>query len=203
MRLNRADVRAYLGKTSSGKSTLARHQAKAFSRVLVFDPNGEDEWAEGAILCAHREYLVNLCRRPGPLRICWRSEGLKAGDVDHFEWANRCALAAEDLVVVWDEVDLYTTPGTLPPYAKRIVNAGRHAGLRLFALCRRPHMMNRSLSAQANRIMAFRSTEPRDLAYFRDHLGPEAAAAIPGLADYHAVDWTDTAGWSVKKSPFR
>lgn len=127
--------------------------------------------------------------------------GLADGAEDAFEFANRCALAAGDMLVVWDEVDRFSTAAKMPPAAKRIVNAGRHVGLRLFACSRRPYMMNRDLTALATRMAIFRTTEPRDLRYFADYVGA-AAENVPGLEAYHALDWTEH-GAAVKKSPFR
>jgi len=200
MRLKAADIRVFLGKSGSGKSTLARFQARRFRRQMIFNPNLEPDWEKGAIVCADPAYLVQLCRRDGPLRVCWQGMGLAEGNEEAFEFANRCALAAGDMVLIWDEVDRFSTAARMPTHAKRIVNAGRHAGLRVFACSRRPYMMNRELTALATRMAIFRTTEPRDLKYFAEYVGA-AAEGIPDLAAYHALDWSEH-GSAVKKSPF-
>ncbi|MGE5476173.1 MAG: hypothetical protein ACM3Q1_05930 [Bacteroidales bacterium] len=199
MRLDAADIRLCLGKSGSGKSTLARSWVRAEKRVLIFDPNGEDDWAKGAHVTDNHAELVELVAAKGRVRICWR--GVMTGGEAAFEWANRCAWAAEDMFVVWDEVDRFVTPAQMPPIADNVVQAGRHRGLHVIACSRRPYRMNRTLSALATRMAVFRSTEPRDLRYFAELMG-EAAKGIPTLRDYHALDWTE-GGTSIKKSPFK
>ncbi len=199
MKLDVADNRACFGKSSSGKSTLARHWVKGARRVMIFDPNGEDAWAEGAHVTEDPAELVELVAKPGPSRICWR--GVMTGGADAFEWGNRCAWAGEDFYLVWDEVDRFTTPTALPPTADKIANAGRHRGIRIIACSRRPFRMPRSLTAVVTRMAIFRTTEPRDLRYFADYVG-EAADQIPTLRDYHALDWTE-GGSKIRKSPYR
>lgn len=199
MRLDSADIRLFLGKSGSGKSTLARSQLAKAPRVLIFDPNGEPDHAKGAIVTDSQAELVELVGRKGKVRICWR--GVMLGGVDAFEWANRCAWAGEGFHVFWDEVDRFSTPHRLPPIASNLVNAGRHRGLHIFAASRRPHAMNRTLSALATRMAIFRTTEPRDIRYFSEYIGDQAKL-LPTLRDYHCLDWTE-AGAVEKKSPFR
>lgn len=199
MRLDAADIRLCLGKSGSGKSTLARSWIKREKRVLIFDPNGEPDWAAGAVVTEDRAELVDLVGRKGPVRICWR--GVMEGGEDAFEWANRCAWAGEGLHVVWDEVDRFSEPRRMPAWGAKLLNAGRHRGLHIIACSRRPYAMNRTLTALATRMAIFRTTEPRDLKYFADYVG-DVAKQLPTLRDYHALDWTE-AGATVKKSPFR
>jgi len=199
MRLDAADIRLCLGKTSSGKSTLARFWMKRERRVLICDPNGEDAWAEGAHVTVDRAELVDLVSRKGRMRICWR--GVMTGGIPDFEWANRCAWAGEDFWLVWDEVERFVEAGRLPPEADKLVQAGRHRGCRIVACTRRPYLMPRLITSQANRMAVFRTTEPRDLDYFARYVG-EVVKQVPNLPDYHAVDWTEH-GATVKKSPFK
>jgi len=199
MRLKAADIRLCFGKSGSGKSTLARSWTAGVKRVLIFDPNGEPEWAKGAHVTDSKAELVDLVSAGGPARICWR--GVMTGGEEAFEWGNRCAWGGEGFLVVWDEVDRFTDPMRMPPAADNLVQAGRHRGCRLIACTRRPYRMNRTLTALATRMAIFVSTEPRDLRYFADYVGSEADK-IPKLARYEALDWTEH-GAAVKKSPFK
>jgi hypothetical protein len=203
-RLASPDFRLFLGKSGSGKSFLARHQVGSAARVLICDPNGEPAWAEGAAVVHDRGELVQAMRGPR-WRIAWRGmiggRGAE-GVTEEWEWANRCALAAGDCLVVWDEVDMCVPTGRLPQHGYRIVNAGRHVGVRCFACARRPYRLPRDLSANAGRIVAFRMTEPRDLRYLAEVMGEGAAGQLPGLGEYQAMDWRE-GGAKVKKSPFR
>lgn len=170
--------------------------------MLIHDPNGEAIHARGAIVTSDRGQLLELLVRPGPVRVCWRGAVLqdREGRLSAFEWANRCAMAAGGLLVIWDEVDRFTEGGRLTPAADVMVNAGRHRGLRVFACARRPYRVARDVTANATRIIAFSTTEPRDIAYLEDHIG-QAARQLATLPRFHALDWTE-AGASVKKAPF-
>lgn len=199
---SQSDVRLFLGKSSSGKSTLALFQVKRFKRVIWYDPNGERDGKDlpGAVLCSDPRMLLDLARAPGPMRIIWR--GVVAGGEDAFEWANRVAWAAEDFVLVWDECDRYMNAGKAPPAALQIIDAGRHRKLRVFACARRPYRVNRSLSGVAWRIMSAMTTEPRDIRYLGDVIG-SAADRLSTLAPYTFLDWQEgREGAEVKKSPF-
>jgi len=198
------DFRLFLGKSGSGKSYLARHQAAGARRLLIHDPNGEDAWADGALVIYSRAELVEAMRARA-WRICWRGAVAARGDAEMreaFEWANRAALAAGDCLVIWDEVDRFTDAMRLPPAAYAMVNAGRHRGVKVFACSRRVRRVSRDLSANAGRIVVFRMTEPGDLRWIRDTMGDEAARLAPALPERAALDWTEQ---QVKKkiSPFR
>lgn len=202
----KADITAIFGMPGMGKSTIAKHQTDARNRVLIHDPNKEDAWAEGATVCETRAGLVSALTAKGPMRLCWRGAyGARSREeaIEAFEVANECAIAAENLTVVWDEIDRFTAPAApLPPHCYRMVNSSRHLKIRLFIMARRPARVNRDLTSYANRMIVFRTTEPADVKYFRER-SADLAAAVKGLADYHAADWTVKGGVIVKKSPFR
>jgi hypothetical protein len=189
--VDRPDIRVYVGKGGCGKSTLARRHFADAPRVLIHDHNGERGNAIGAHVVSDRAQLLELLVRPGPVRVCWSYVGIKGRPaiIDHFEWANRCAWAAGDLVVVWDEADRLTG-GKLEENAHAIVNQGRHRDLVLFAGARRPRWVPRDLTASATAIYAFRTTEPRDVEYLRDTMG-EAAETLPQLGEHDYLHWRE------------
>jgi hypothetical protein len=194
-----ADCRLFFGKSGSGKTTLALAQLAGARRVLIHDPNAEDKLARRALVIHERAELVKAVSIPGRVRICWR--GVATMGPEAFEWANRCAWAGEGFTVLWDEVDRFTGSGRLPEHAYLLVNAGRHRRCRVFACTRRPFRMPRDLTAAATRIMAFRITGPTDVAYLAEFMGPAAAARLPELPDFTALDWQEGTV-SEKKSPF-
>lgn len=198
------DFRLFLGKSGSGKSYLARHQASGAKRLLIHDPNAEEAWSDGATVIYDRPGLI-AAMGGRSWRICWRGAVSARGDKEMreaFEWANRAALAAGDCLVIWDEVDRFTDAGRLPPAAYQMVNAGRHRGLKVYACSRRVRRVSRDLSANAGRVMLFRMTEPGDLRWVHDTMGAAAAEKAPILGERVALDWTDREV-KEKKSPFR
>jgi hypothetical protein len=202
--LTAPDFRLFLGKSGSGKSSLMRHQASGAKRLLIHDPNGEAAWAQCGVVIFDRAMLA-ACMMAPRFSITWRGAHVARGEreaVEAFEFANRCALAAGNTLVLWDEVDRFTTPGRLPPYAYEMVNAGRHRGCKVFAASRRVRRVSRDLSANAGRIMVARMTEPSDLAWLKNTMGGEAALQAPRLAPFHFIDWRETET-RIKKAPFK
>lgn len=198
------DNRLALGVGGSGKTTLTIAWAASFERVVFYDPNGEAVFARGAHVVTDRRQFLELLARPGPVRICWRGVMAALGEDaqrEEFEWANRCAWATGDVLLVWEEVDVLCGNGRLPPHAYRLVNAGRHRGIRVFACSRSPWMVPRGFTRNASRVAAFRSIEPRDLEYLRAYMGTAAASEIPNLPRFSALDWTPN-GHAVRASPY-
>lgn len=195
------DIRVFLGKGERGKSYLMRHQMKPEKRLLIFDPNAEEEYAEGAVVCETKADLVAALKDKGAFKICWR--GFVTMGKAAYEFGNRAALAAGNCLVMWEEVDRFIGPSDLrqSPYADKIINAGRHWGVRVFAAARRAARVPRDLTANATRIIIFQSDENADIRYVRDRCGEEWAAQLPSLPQYHAIEYTD-AETRLKKSPF-
>jgi hypothetical protein len=202
--LTSADFRLFLGQSGMGKSTLMRFQASGARRVLIHDPNGEAAWGACGVAVSDRGELARAMQAR-TWSIVWRGSQAARSEADMiaaYEWANRCALAAGDALVLWDEVDRFTTAGRLPPAAYEMVNAGRHRGLRVFAASRRIRRVSRDLSANAGRVLICRMREPGDLAWVKAAVSVEAARAAPTLPPYSFLDCRE-GGFTVKKAPFR
>ena len=196
------DLRLYLGKSHSGKTTLALHQARTARRLLVHDPVGDDRWGLQWTVTSDRAELLDTLAQPGAVRCAWRGAFTANSERERlaaFEWANRCAWACGNLTILWDELDTFTERG-LPPVAYRIVNAGRHRALAVYACSRRPFRVPRDVSANAGRIICFRMTEPRDVQYLEAIAG-DVARQVPQLWRFHALDWTEY-GSIVRVAPF-
>lgn len=186
-------VTLLIGKSNSGKSHLARYQARMARRLLAHDPNGEGVYGDAWSVTGDRRELIDILADPRACRVAWRGAAFTDDErerVDAFEYANRCAWACGNLSIIWDEVDMFTRRGVLPPMAYRIVNAGRHRNLTILACTRRPYNVPRELSAAATRLIVFRVTEPRDVAFVRSIAG-DAARHLPRLARLHCLDWTE------------
>lgn len=194
--------------TGSGKSYLARHQLATFKRFIIFDPNCEKgNAALGRPVHDFGELIELLLKaKKGPVRLCWRGM-IGARDPGYeYDRASAAALAAENIAVMWDEVDQFATEGTplrLRPHCREVINTGRHRGLKVLACSRRPPMVPRDLTGNAQRIMVFHSHEPRDLVYFRQLMGRAVSDQLLSLKveERECLEWTE-AGTVRKKSPF-
>lgn len=97
-----------------------------------------------------------------------------------------------DFVV--EECDRFPDPKWCQEY-EEIIARGRHWGVSITALSRHPFAIPVSLRREANRIIAFRHHEPRDIDWLVDVMG-EAAHKIPELAPHHYIEWTAQTGAS-------
>lgn len=198
------DNRVFLGLGGSGKTFLARYQADLVSaRVLIFDPAGDDNNTNGCHVVTDRRQLLELLVRPGPFKVCWRAVHHAESEAElsaAFDWANRCAWAAGNMVLIWDEAD-FLTKGRLIGKAYPIVHAGRHRDLRLFACSRRPAGLPRDLTGNATRFLLFKIEEPLDLEYLRPRIGRDVALELPRLVPRQAFD-RHAGRLELKPTPF-
>ena len=205
-RLSKPDNRIFAGEGGHGKSTLARHQAKPFKRVLRFNFTGEDENREGAIVVNTKRDLLDhlmMARPSQPIVLCWDFEAFDTyGKIEAFEYANKAAKEAGDLVLLWDEIDAFCSSGHMPPTAESIINHGRHWGLRTFAVARSTVAIAKEHTRNAQRICAGRMNDETAINPLKGRLGV-AVEELPGLKDYHFVDWRSGGGYKIRKSPFR
>ena len=83
-------------------------------------------------------------------------------------------------VLIVDECDRWLHHDPAEPWIEH-VERGRHYGVALFLATRRPARVWRTATANASRLYAFRTMEPRDVAYVRDYAGKAAAEQLGQL----------------------
>lgn len=192
----------YFGPKGRGKTALALHHIRTHKRVILYDLKGHSLPEAGAEVIDCEGRLFDRLRAAGdsqPFRICWRGF-LTMGPEDGFAWANECAWALGNLTILWDEVDLLTK-GHLRGKAEYIANMQTGKDIALAFTARRPAHVPRSLTANADRLCAFRTNEDRDVAYLAEFMETQKSN-FRALADRHALDWHDGQGAAVKKSYF-
>ncbi len=209
--MQRPDNRVVLGRGGLGKSYLVQHWLKKDPTlknrpIVICDPNREDGYAEGSLIVEGPPRGVAAALMAGHKRLCWwgNDEWLAPARLpDALDALAAIVLACERACLVAEEVDEFCRGGQLPPAFYQLIKRGRHRDCRVISCSQRPALVPRLVTANASRIVAFHTTEPNDLDYFR-RLAAGLPAAISALktANYEAVDWTD-GEITVKKSPFR
>ncbi|WP_341894304.1 hypothetical protein [Ferrovibrio terrae] len=187
MLLSRPSIELYFGRGGTGKTCLALSRIGP-ARSILFDINEQEILARHAVVCTTARELV-LALQGNARRICWRGFGTLGPAA--FEFGNKAAWAAGDLVVYWDEVDFMMEPSHCPPWAYRLINAGRHHGVTIKATARRPASVSRHLTAGATAVYSYAVTGSRDVVYLADFFGRDAAAALPNLGRGQALIWTE------------
>jgi len=184
------------GQRGSGKSYFAKKLAASLPRCLIWDSLGEYQ-ADTRIYELEElgDFLTKDQQNPRLFTVAFDSY---EPDVT-FPWFCRLALARGSVYVVMEELDLLATPQYCPPDFARLIKYGRHFGIQLVGISRRPAEVSRLFTSQASRFVIFSQREPRDLQYFRSLIG-NAADQLPNLTGYHHldVDFSGTPDFMVK-----
>lgn len=185
-RKHSAAVTFVCGQRGTGKTTWIKRQVLELeARLFVFDHMAEFTEVAGADYQHELQDSILFLRRNANGFARSVLVPLEAGP-EVFAVACRVPFAIRDLTMVVDEIDTYAGAVRPPSPVEftRLVNFGRHFGCSLVCASRRPADVSRALTSQARRIVAFRQTEPKDVAYLRSLVG-DGASAIPDLPDLH------------------
>jgi hypothetical protein len=196
------------GPTGSGKSTEADRLVSHAKRVIKFIPPSVKFEARGWPVFDQpgklRRFLLAHVGKPFQ---CIYSPSKGGGPVEeHWECVGKMAIAAGNLVLYVDEINMLCTPHALiplrsaywarPENQKRqsaldeLLNYGRHSGVAMVMISRMPSQVNRLLTQGCDEMRVFRQTEPNVLKYFAAK-SETTAALLPGLRDYEFVLWQD------------
>lgn len=188
------DITVILGRKWCGKSTRARALAMSRPRRIVIDPMFEHE--ELGAVCRSFDALVSYLRlmRAGPYGLVFRS----LDDYERDMVVNLTTAGSPDVpplpgvTVLIDEIDRICSPSSITPGLKRLVNYGRHFGVSLIALARRPRAIHHDLTSQADRMIIGQMQEPADVDYLRKFIGLDLAARVKALREPDQfVVWPD------------
>lgn len=139
--LKRADVRAFVGATGSGKGVGIREHIKAEKpgRLIVFDPMHEyDDLAKpvktvGQVIAAMKRAQFKVVWQPDD-ETDFESKAFKA----QFALFCRAAFLVGDLFMLVEELELVTRPTWAPAAWRNCTKRGRHVGLHIMAATQRP-----------------------------------------------------------------
>jgi len=189
-----------MGTKGMGKSTLIRAWADRHPRVLWLDPMLEEVAAAGAgNIAVDLDELYDLLDARAGLdrwRIVYVGEPETYGEaVAMLQPATPrdqgYARALGGVTVACGEADLLApNSGALHPAVRALIHRGRHYGINLLAAVRRPAEVARDLTSQADLVVLFRLSEPRDLAFVRAFVGKSIAAEVSGLARFAYVTYS-------------
>lgn len=155
------------GKRGAGKTTTIRGLLKdCKGPVVVADILGNFD-SEEYVQC---DSLNHAIREIGGYIRNPKEENkiivVKAADPDlTVDYLSAALWRAEGGTLVLDEADGFSL--TNAPCFDQLIRYGRNKGVDVVTGCRRPAEISRNITAGANKILAFRTQEPRDIDYFR------------------------------------
>lgn len=139
--VKRADVRAFIGATGSGKGVGIREAIKAGkpTRLMIFDPMHEyGDLAKpvqtvGQVITAMRGKAWAVAWQP-PDGTDYDTKGFKA----QFDLFCTAAFQAGNCWMLVEELELVTRPTWAPPAWRNCTKRGRHNGLTVLGASQRP-----------------------------------------------------------------
>lgn len=139
--LKRADIRAFVGATGSGKGVGIHQHLKELKppRLIVFDPMHEYA-ALGQVVTSVKQVIAAMKKKA--FRVVWQpddetdyeSKAFK----EQFALFCRAAFLVGDLCMLVEELELVTRPTWAPAAWRNCTKRGRHQGLVILAATQRP-----------------------------------------------------------------
>ena len=109
-------------------------------------------------------------------------------DEEQLEFMCSLVCALENCFFIVEEVDQYATPSQMPHEFRKLLKTGRHFGVSMIFVSRRPAEMNRLITAQSRRFICFQMLEPADIRFMKSIIG-EVAEELKTLPKLHYIDW--------------
>jgi hypothetical protein len=186
-------IELIVGRKGSGKTTEARRRIVRAARRIIIDPMFEYE-REGVIvedfealaayvrpLRHHRYAVVVQTTEPADVyrTIALVTAGTPKGP------------PVPGVTLCIDEIDRLCSPRQIPDELQRLFNYGRHFGVSVLAVTRRPRSVHRDVTANADRIIIGQTQEPADLDYLEEFIGAELRERALALEPHRFVVWPD------------
>lgn len=139
--LKRADVRAFVGSTGSGKGVGINQALDALkpTRLIVFDPL--KEYGERGIVSSDVRVVIAAMKKP-TFKMVWQPDDDTDFDSKEFklQFAALCKIvfSVGDLVFLVEELELVTRPTWAPAAWRNCTKRGRHQRLVILAATQRP-----------------------------------------------------------------
>lgn len=171
------------GQRGSGKSYWVKDYIKGLTRYLLYDTIGEYESGP------HFEDIEDLIDYCGPYENGGGFLEAVYDPIGNDDFGLFCdvALALGNVYVIIEEMDEFTTPYYTPIELQQMIKRGRHRGVNVLGVSRRPAEISRLFTSQATRFVVFRMFEPRDIAYYKSIIGP-VADCLSQLNNYDFFD---------------
>lgn len=160
----RNEIGVIFGRKGTGKTTLARALAAKCKRVIILDPLGDD-YNNGAWIRTPEELVLfwNYVRNFSDFCLIVKP---KNDEMISVFW--RFISQIRNVWIICDEIDRECNAYGIRPELKDVLNYGRHRGLNLIGIARRPSQVHRDLTSQSDWKVVYNTHEPRDLKYLSD-----------------------------------
>lgn len=180
-----------MGTRGCGKTHLSRTIQKLYPRVVIIDITGE--YTDGIECYTFEEFCIALeeSLKQKEFRIIFHSH-MDAGEEEkeHIDQIIRLTMIRSsapeadynNLLLVCEEVQNYSTVHSLPKYMRKCLLIGRHYGLACIFTSQRPGEVHKTILSQSHNVFAGTCVEANDLKYLSQRFG-ENADQLPELPE--------------------
>lgn len=197
------EVKIRLGQTGSGKSYGAAQFFQTLPRAFVAEC-GYDEFpalrfSEFPDVVSYLSGIRAFDNPNVPFRVSYTPR------IAEYPLVFEISLELGNCWLFLEEADRFGEPADCWAYDE-VITRGRHRGISICALSLHPFKLPIDLRRQATSIVSFRQTEPRDVAWIEDHVGPIAQELpqLPGpgcgqMPPFPYLEWDGVSGARIIK----
>lgn len=166
-----------LGRRGSGKSFLAKIIQRIYPRKVIFDTLEEYGDTDGIVVRSFDAFSKQIVTLAGLSRftLIFKFSVESSDHALEFDQALRCLYYFEDIQIVIEEVQNFSSPHFLPHWLRQCLLTGRHRGISLLFTTQRPGELNKTILSQCAHIFAGPLHEKNDLNYVSSFLGVATA----------------------------
>ena len=173
-----------MGTRGTGKSFLCQNIQRLWPRRVVIDSldeyKGEDAVSS---FSAFAEKLAQFDRENRKsFVLVFKFDPESDTDQIEFDHIMRLCYYFGKIQVVIEEVQLYSSPHSIPKWLKNCLLTGRHKGLSLIFTTQRPGELSKTVLSQCNHIFCGRLVEGNDVRYVSGFLN-QSAERLSSLPD--------------------
>lgn len=175
------DKIAILGRSGCGKSHLAKDAQKQFERKIVIDTLYEYNGGDFDFVVDTRSSLIaamSAVEKNKKFSILYRFNLKSSEEIknDDFNFICEAVYIFGNVLLVIEEVHLYSGPHFLPTWLKNLALMGRHQNVALIYTSQRAGETNKTLLSMANYVYCGQMIDLNDQKYIGNFIGKEARA---------------------------
>jgi hypothetical protein len=174
--LKSTDVFLSLGRRGSGKSYLARRISEAYPRKVIFDSLGEFSDSDGIVVYSFEEFCQKIIEteHSQAFTLIFQFDPESDSHVNEFNQALRILWHRGNVLIVVEEIQLYSSPHSMCMWLRNCLLTGRHRNVGLIFTTQRPGECHKTIISQANHVFCGSLHERNDIEYTRSVLADRA-----------------------------
>lgn len=197
IRIDTDERAAFIGKTGSGKTELAKHFLKPYPYVVVLDNKGRygtDKFTrkftlanDGYVLCRDLDLLPEAARKSN--KIVYRPDAAIEGnqklfqeEMDAFFW---WIYQRENCILYVDEVAAVCGSNFILPGHNAVIKRGRELNIGCWHGTQQPVNVNNAVFSEAEHFFLFRTQLESHREKLSGFMGDIVRDQIPGNMKYH------------------